>query len=474
MAAGYGAGLLFGWQHLESLFFGAVLAISSTTVLSKVLEERGQTGAEHGRLALAWATVQDLAAIALVVLLTTLAHGSDNLAADVAYELGRAAVFLAILIPVGLYGLPVLFERVALIRNREVFILSVGAVALGAAYAASMFGISIALGAFVAGVMVGESDLSHQILGEIEPLRDILAGLFFVSVGMLVDPLFIIQNVPLVAAAVGLIVLVKGAVIAVIVRFFGYSGRTSLLTGVVLAQAAELSFLLASVGTDLGAVSTTAFNAMLASSAISTMLAPSLLVAAMPLARRLDRAGTVDLGEEVSVEEIGRRRFAIICGFGRVGQVIAEALDRRGLRYVVIDQDPRIVRALRERKIPSFAGNAENAILLEQAGVVRAHALIVALPDALAARRIVEQARQYRKDLDILVRTHSLAELATLKEHGASEAVLGELELALEMTRHTLHRFGVSALESVATVNGLRERASRTARESGTDAAFWT
>jgi CPA2 family monovalent cation:H+ antiporter-2 len=243
---------------------------------------------------------------------------------------------------------------------------------------------------------------------------------------------------------------------------------------VVLAQAAELSFLLASVGTDLGAVSTTAFNTMLASSAISTMLAPSLLVAAMPLARRLDRAGTVDLGEEVSVEEIGRRRYAIICGFGRVGQVIAEALDRRGLRYVVIDQDPRLVRALRARKIPSFVGNAENAILLEQAGVDRAHALIVAMPDALAARRIVEQVRQHRKDLDVLVRTHSLAEVATLKEHGASEAVLGELELALEMTRHTLHRFGVSALETVATVNGLRERASRTARESGTDAAFWT
>jgi CPA2 family monovalent cation:H+ antiporter-2 len=411
-----------------------------------------------------------------VVLLTTLAHGSDTIGWELAWELGRAAVFLAVLIPVGLYVLPLLFERVALLRNREVFILSVGAVALGAAYVASLFGISIALGAFVAGVLVGESDLSHQILGEIEPLRDILAGLFFVSVGMLVDPLFIVQNVPLVVAAVVLIVVVKGVVIAGLVRLFGFSGQTSLLTGVVLAQAAELSFLLASVGSDIGAIGATAFNTMLASSALSTILAPSLLVAMTPLARRLDRSGVgaVDVGAEVPVEDFGRRRYAIICGFGRIGQVIAEALDRRGVRYVVIDQDPRIVRRLRERKVPAYVGSAENAVLLERAGVARAHALIVAMPDALAARRIVEQARHHRKDLDVVVRTHSLAEVAVLRKYGANEAVLGELELALEMTRHTLHRFGVSGMEAVATVNGLRDRASRAAQESGSDAAFWT
>jgi CPA2 family monovalent cation:H+ antiporter-2 len=474
LGIGYATGLAFGWQPVESLFFGAVVAISSTTVLSKVLEERGQTGVEFGRLAFAWATVQDLAAIGLVVLLTTLAHGSDAIGAELAWELGRAAVFLVVLIPVGLFMLPRLFERIALLRNREVFILSIGAVALGAAYVASLFGISIALGAFVAGVIVGESDLSHQILGEIEPLRDILAGLFFVSVGMLVDPTYIVQNVALVIVTVALIVLVKGALIAGLVRLFGYSSRTSVLTGVVLAQAAELSFLLATIGADLGAVGTSAFNAMLAGSALSTILAPSLLAVATPLARRLDRPGKVDLGTEPSTEELGRRRYAIICGFGRIGQVIGEALDRRGLRYVVIEQDPRIVRQLRERGIPAYVGSAENPILLERAGVERAHALIVAMPDPLAARRIVEQARRQRRDLDVVVRTHSLTELATLRKQGANEAVLGELELALEMTRHTLHRFGVSAMETVATVNGLRERASRAAEESGTDAAFWS
>ncbi|MGE3268605.1 MAG: cation:proton antiporter [Chloroflexota bacterium] len=473
VAAGFGAGMLFGWRPVESLFFGSVVAVSSTTVMSKVLGERGQAGAEYGRLAFAWSTIQDLAAIILVVLLTTLSQGGESLGANLVWELGRALVFLALLVPVGLYVLPALFEWVARMRNREVFILAVGAVALGAAFVASLFGISIAMGAFVAGVLVSESDLSHQILGEIEPLRDILAGLFFVSVGMLVDPFFIIQNVPLVAATVVLIVLVKGSVIAGLVRAFGYASRTAILTGVVLAQAAELSFLLATIGADVQAVGTMAFNAMLAGSALSTILAAPLLAVAIPLVRRLDRPGAIDPGEELPIETMGRRRFAIICGFGRVGQVIAEALERRGVQYVVIDQDPRIVRSLRDRQVPAFIGNAENPVLLAQAGLDRAHILIVAMPDALVARRIVEQVRQQRKNLDVVVRTHSLAELATLRARGANEAVLGELELALEMTRHTLHRFGVSALETVATVNGLRQRASQAAQEHGADAAFW-
>ena len=211
--------MLFGWQPVESLFFGSVVAISSTTVLSKVLEERGETGVEYGRLAFAWATVQDLAAIALVVLLTTLSHGGEDLGWDLAWELGRAVVFLALLIPVGLFVLPSCSSESRCVRNREVFILSVGAVALGAAFVASLFGISIALGAFVAGVLVGESDLSHQILGEVEPLRDILAGLFFVSVGMLVDPML---HRPECAAGCSrrlrLIVLLKGLVIAGLIR----------------------------------------------------------------------------------------------------------------------------------------------------------------------------------------------------------------------------------------------------------------
>jgi len=469
MGLAYVVGRAIGWQPIESLFFGAVVAISSSTVMSKILSERGQTDAEHGRIAFAWSTVQDLATIALVVVLSTLAEGGDSLTTDLAWALGQSAVFLALLIPVGLYVLPRLFERVAAFRNREVFVLAVATVALGAAYTSSLFGVSVALGAFVAGIVVGESDLSHQILGEIQPLRDILAGLFFVSIGMLVDPAFVLDHALLVAMVVLLIVPVKGLLSAGLIRLFGVSASTAVLAGATVAQSAEFSFLLATVGASVGAIGPTAFNAMLAGAVISTILAPWLLSGVAPLAGRLDRPSRLDLEPELPVERPQRRRHAIICGYGRVGRVIAEALDRRGLSYVVIEQDPRVVRRLREGGVTALLGNAENPILLEHAHLDLARIVVVAIPDAIAARRIVEQARQARPQLAVVVRTHSLAELTVLRQRGADEAVLGELELALEMTRHTLHRFGVSALETVATVNGLR---TRIAQESRRDDPF--
>lgn len=474
IAIGYGAGLLIGWRPIESLFFGTVVAISSSVVIGKILEEHGQTETEHGRIAFAWTTVQDLITIALVVVLSTLARGSTTMAIDLAWALGRSALFLALLIPVGLFVLPRVFEAVAALRNREVFVLAVGVVALGAAYASSLFGVSVALGAFVAGILVGESDLSHQILGEIQPLRDIMAGLFFVSIGMLVDPSFILEHALVVAATVLLIVVVKGALTAGLVRLFGLTSATALLTGATLAQSAEFSFLLATVGEHVGAVGPVAFNVMLAGAALSTVLAPSLLTVATPLADRLRQPRAAQLELEPPAERQDRHRHAIICGYGRIGQVIAEALDRRGLHYVVVDPDVRIVRRLRERGATALVGSAENPIVLQHAGVSRAHVLIVATPDALASRRIVEVVRRTRPDLNIVVRTHSLSELATLRRLGADAAVLGELELALEMTRHTLHRFGVSALETVATVNGLRARANQAAEMEGEDAAFWS
>lgn len=469
IGVGYGAGLAFGWQPVEALFFGAAIAMSSSAVIGKLLAERGQSDAEHGRLAFAWSMVQDLATIVLVVVLSALAQGGSTLGPEVAWALVKALAFLAVLIPVGLFVLPRLLERVALLRNREVFILAIGAVVLGAAYVSSLFGVSVALGAFVAGVVIGESDLSHQILGEIQPLRDVFSGLFFVSVGMLVDPAFVVQQAPLVLTTLVLIVALKGGLVAGLARLAGVAAPTALLAGALLAPSAEFSFLLATVGAGLGAVGTMAFNAMLAGAALSTILAPALLAAVSPLARRLGRPAATELELPPPVVERRRGRHAIICGYGRVGRVIAEALDRRGLRYVVIEQDPRIVRSLRERGVTALVGNAENAVLLEAAGLDTALVLVVAMSDALAARRIVEQARQLRPDLDIVVRTHSLRELVTLRRYGANEAVLGELELAFEMTRHTLRRFGVSAMETVATVNGLRERAARAAEELGAE-----
>ena len=222
--------------------------------MGKLLGERGEQDAEHGRIALAWSTVQDLWTILLVVLLPAVAGEGQVRLEDVALAIGKAGLFLVLLVPFGLKVLPWIFERLALLRNREVFVLGVAAVALGTAYVSTLFGVSLALGAFAAGLTVGESDLSHQVLAEIAPLRDLLAGLFFVSIGMLVDPTYVATHVALILLVVAAMVVGKGVIVAGLTRAFGTTMRTAALVGVTLAQCGEFSFLLARVGRDAGSV----------------------------------------------------------------------------------------------------------------------------------------------------------------------------------------------------------------------------
>jgi CPA2 family monovalent cation:H+ antiporter-2 len=432
------------WPSAQALFFGAVIAISSSAVLSKIIEEHGDGDSAHGRIALAWSTVQDLATIALVVILSAVAGTGSNLLTDLLMGAGKAFLFLAVLIPLGLVVLPRLFERVAALQSREVFVLLVAAVALGIAYASSFFGLSLALGAFVAGIVVGESDLSHQILGAILPLRDIFAALFFVSVGMLVDPAFVALHWPLVLLTVALIVLLKGALVAGLVALFRSPARTALFAGVLLAQAGEFSFLLARLGADLRAVTSAVFSLMLAGAVVSIVLAPTLYRAAAPLTAwvemrrpRPSPAGPDDPNVPAARE---LRGHAVICGYGRVGRVIVDTL-RSHLPLLVVEQDPRVVRLLREQAWPgvtALVGDAANPVLLERMHLAQARLLVAAIPDALAVRAVVAYARRVNPTLDIVVRTHSQTEQEFLARYGVTDSVLGELELAREMTRYAL------------------------------------
>jgi CPA2 family monovalent cation:H+ antiporter-2 len=466
LGAGYLIGTALGWGGLEALFFGAVLSNSSSTVLGKVLDERGEADSEHGRLALAWSAVQDLTTIVLVVVLGTLATSREQLGPQLALAAVKALLFLAALVPLGARALPWLFERTALLRSREVFVLLVASVALLTAYLASWFGLSLALGAFLAGLVVGESDLSHQILGEVMPVRDLFAALFFVSVGMLVDPAFGLANLGLVVLVVALILGFKGALCALLVGAARYPVRVAVLAGGALAQCGEFSFLLARLGAELHVLSPAVFSLLLAGAAVSIVLAPGLHAAAPQVAARLERRlPPGPLGVLARPERHQLRGHAILCGHGRVGRVIAATLRQRGLPFVVVEQDPRHVRRLRAVGIPALLGNAANPLLLDQTNLEQARVLIVALPDPLATRQIVDHARQRNPDLDIVARTHSTVEAAFLLQRGVSEVVHGELELALEMTRHTLRRFGVGALEALALVQGLRARLEHGAAE---------
>ena len=455
---GLGVGTLLGWTPLEGSVLGAVVSNSSSTVAGKVLGERGETDTEHGRVAIAWSTVQDLSTIVLIVILSALAT-TGTIDGGLLVAIGRAVVFLVVLLPIGLWIVPRLFEALAATRSREVFLLGVVGVALGTALAASQFGISLALGAFLAGLLVGESDLSHRVVGEALPFRDLFAGLFFVSVGMLVDPGFVAENLALALLVLGLIVIVKGALVAAITAFFGLGLRTTVLTGVALAQAGEFSFLLARVGEDLGAVGPAVFSLMLAGTAGSIVLAGPLHAAAPAAIRRLerwhDRGAIEPLADDGAGDPAARRR-AVICGYGRVGRLIARGLERRGFRYLVIEEDGRIVRELRAQGIPVIRGMADNVHVLEQARLDRAAVLAVAVPDPFAVRTIVDYARRANRRLPIVARSHSTTERDVLRTLGANEVIVGETELSVQMARFALRRMGVSGTEAEAIAQGLR------------------
>lgn len=460
---GYVVGRWLGWGELESFVFGAVISNSSSTIIARILSERGEIDTEHAHVSLAWSTVQDLGTIVLVVLITALATIGE-VGGELGLALGKAVIFLAVVLPLGLRVVPLALEWLASFRSRELFVLGVVTLALGTALLAAVFGISLALGAFVAGLLIGGSDLSQEVLGETRPFRDLFAGLFFVSVGMLVEPDLLAQNLPLALLAVALIVPVKGLLVTLIAAAFRLPARTAILTGITLAQSAEFSFLLARLGVDLGVVSSTVFSLMLSGAAVSIIVAPFLHRVGAPLARGWDRRLAAVTGAPLSLAEVGggddrpSRRVAVICGFDRVGRLIGSALERRGFRYVVIDEDPRVVRELRERGVGALRGSAENRAVLDQAPLGSAAVLVVALPDPLVARQVVANARRDHPWLPIVVRTHSGAERDVLKRLGATEVVIGETELGLEMTRFTLRRLGLSGTEAQAVVQGMRGR----------------
>ena len=461
LAIGYVAALALGFTPLEGLFLGAFVAMSSTTVLAKIISERGELDTEHGHLSLAWATVQDLLTIVLVVVLSAVSAGGEP-GGDLLLAVGKALLFVAIVLPLGLRVLPWVMERVAILRSREVFVLTIVAVALGTAYVSEFFGLSLALGAFVAGLLISETEISYQALGELAPLRDVFAGIFFVSVGMLVDPAFVAGALPLVLVAVVLVVPVKGAMVAALAFLFRMPRRTAVLAGVALAQSGEFSFLLARLGFELEVVSDEMFSLMLAAAALSIVISPSLARyaprALSSFERRFPTGGTEPSGP--AEDGSGQRRHVVICGFGRVGRLIGAALERRGFRYVVVEDDPRICRSLRERGIDVVQGSAENPGSLQRADVARARVLVVALPDPIAMRQVVRIARSANPRLQIVARARSAADREFLLAEGVGEVVIAETELGLEMARYTLGRLGVSAAETQAIVQGLRRRVS--------------
>lgn len=473
----------WGWSLGAGLVFGLALSVASTVVLTRALMDRDALDSVHGHIALGWLIVEDLITVLVLVLLPMLAGVLGGIAAPdstafpgdegtvfaLGLTLGKVALFALLMYFVGARAVPWLLLQAAHAGSRELFTLAVLVVALGVAYgSATLFGVSLALGAFLAGVVVGESDLSHQAASDAVPLRDAFAVLFFVSVGMLFNPQSLLTTPGPLLAVLGVIVLAKPLVACLIVFAFGYPVRTGLSVAAGRAQIGEFSFIIAEMGRTLGVLPGAGYDLIVAAAVFSIALNPLLFRIVEPLDNWIRRrpklsaflawrGGAARIPAAASEKEL--RGHAVLCGYGRVGSVIAQALEGRGFRYVVIEQNRRLVDELRRRGIFAVYGDAANPTLLDHVRLTGARILLIAIPDPPATRQIVEYARRVNPRLDIVTRTHSEAEWAYLREGGrVSEAVLGERELAIEMAGYALRRYGVSAMETLAIMQGLRRR----------------
>ena len=482
-ALGAAVAHLWGWSWGQGLVFGLALSVASTVVLLRALEQRGILDTVDGRIAVGWLIVEDLVTVLALVLLPALAvplggaaqvapgHGVETgLWATLALTLGKVVAFLAIMLLVGRRAVPWLLERVARMGSRELFTLCVLAIALGIAVgAAELFGVSFALGAFFAGVVINESDLSHQAASEALPLQDAFAVLFFVSVGMLFDPGILLRQPLQVLAVMAIVLLGKSLAAFAIVVTFGYPVRTALTVSASLAQIGEFSFILAGLGVSLRLLPVEGQSLVVAGALLSITLNPLGFALVAPVKRwlqarprlldALERTEAVT-GLEGEAAGAGRLRdHAVLVGHGRVGGTVGEALARYGIPYVAIERDRRTVEALRKRGIPALSGDATRPGILSLAHPESARLLVVATPDPYQAREIIALARKANPDIDIVVRTHGVVEERYLEGLHVGRAVMGERELALGMAHYALLSLGRTDDEADAAVGALREAA---------------
>src|SRR4051794_6821800 len=472
---------LWGWPFGAGLVFGLALSVASTVVLLRALEQHSALDSTAGGIAVGWLIVEDLAMVLALVLLPALASilggdarglaaqiGGGGLLGTLALTLGKVALFLTVVLVVGQRVIPWVLAQVARTGSRELFTLSVLATALGIAFgSAELFGVSFALGAFFAGVILSETDFSHQAAADSLPLQDAFAVLFFVSIGMLFDPSILIREPLAVLAVVLVIVLGKSVVTFGIVLAFGYPVSTALTVSASLAQIGEFSFILAGLGVALSLLPEEGRDLILAGALLSITLNP-LVFAGLDrlgawlrqhphLVARLERQGSEELSVlPVAGDEDGPVDHAVIVGYGCVGSVISKKLKAEGLPVVVIDGDRRRIEDLRARGVSAVYGDVSTPGVLEAACIGRARLLIIATPEGYQTRRIIELARRINPRIDTAVRTHSKSEVAYLERQGIGVAIMGERELAFGLIEYALRSLGVSQYKAQVVMQNFR------------------
>lgn len=439
IAFGAGVGLWLGWELTESIWLGALLSVSSTMVVLKVLAGGGLMGTLSGRVMLGMLIVQDLAVILLMIVLPQIGGGGAGFdPAKVALAIGRSALFLVLLVVVAQRVVPPLMHRVATWNSRELFLLTVVSLGLGIGYLSHLFGISYALGAFIAGLVLSESEYGHQALSDVIPLRDVFGLLFFASVGILFDPAFFVAHLREVATLVTLVIAFKGLVFAAVTRSFGYRNIVPLAAGLGLSQIGEFSFLLANLGLSTGSIDTNLHSLTIATTLVTMVVTPYLSRASGPIydwyQRRRDHAFEVDAPAGLQAHQ----RPVVIAGAGRVGRQVAAILHEEGVPFCLVDLDAHRAEEIRQRQWPVVFGDAAQEPVLRAAGIERARLAVVTLPSAIASHAVAHRMRRLAPDVPLVVRTDALEEVEDLIQLGVAHVVQPEMEAGLEMARQAL------------------------------------
>jgi CPA2 family monovalent cation:H+ antiporter-2 len=461
---GFALSQLWGWAPLSGLMLGLSISIASTVVLLRGLMDNGLLSTTAGRIAVGWLVMEDLATVLILVMLPILfgGHNEQSLWSAI-LSLLKVALFVTVVLFIGRRLLPKLLDVIVATRSRELFILAAVAIALGTAFgAAAFFDVSLALGAFLAGVVLNETQFSHQIGDDVLPFRETFAVIFFVSVGMIVNPVYLWANAGQVLALTALIVLGKSFFTQLLGFVLPASGRTMLIVAAGLSQIGEFSFILGQAGVTLGLLTTEQYSLILAGSLLSIMVNP-LMFRSIKTVERVMQRMSPQLWERFDQHPLQpadlalpREGHVVVVGYGRVGQHIVNVLERLGVPRLVIEIDSGRAAEFNARGIPTLFGDAANSDVLIHAGLERARALVVTLPDETATEMVVAAARKIAPNLPIIARAATTKGVGRLLNLGAHDVIHPELEGGLEVMRHTLLCLGYPATQVQGYTDAVR------------------
>ncbi len=456
IAMGYGIGQLMGWDAKSSLWLGALVSLSSTMVLLKTLMNQGWLGTLSSKVMVGMLIVQDLAVVPLIVLLPML---NDPSLGWISLEIAilKTVVFLAGMILFGTRLLPLIMRYIAHLGSRELFLLAITAIGLGVGYLTYLVGLSFAFGAFVAGMVLSESDYGHQALSDIIPVRDLFGLLFFASVGMLLNPEFLLDHWKQVLMLVLIVSLGKGIIFALLARIFKYGNVVPLAVGLGLFQVGEFSFVLAQVGVSTNSISHEVYSLVLTTAIITMFLTPIISGQTAHLYALSKRWFKHEPLDTINYPKSGLRNHVIIVGGGRVGFRIAQVLKRLSVPMLIIELDQLRVERAKHADIPVIYGDASHEVVLEAAETPSARLLIITSPEVVIAQAIVENARKVNSEIKVVARAPGVEFLEEFKKLNISEVVIPEFEAGLEMARKALVHLHIPAAKIQHYTESLRQ-----------------